>query len=57
MKRLLAALGAYRKARAAARTRRELRGLSDHMLRDLGLRREQIELVGRDGAFQSRLRR
>lgn len=28
-------------------TRRELEGLSDHMLRDLGLRREQIEFIGR----------
>jgi len=27
----------------AERTRRELRGLSDHALRDIGLRREEIE--------------
>ena len=30
-----------------ARTRRELYALSDHMLRDIGLRRDQIALVGR----------
>ena len=28
-------------------TRRELHALSDHMLRDIGLRRDQIALVGR----------
>jgi uncharacterized protein YjiS (DUF1127 family) len=40
-------LDALLRAYASWRTRRELRELSDHMLRDIGLRREQIALVGR----------
>jgi len=32
----------FRRAYALRRTRRELQALSDHMLRDIGLRREQI---------------
>jgi uncharacterized protein YjiS (DUF1127 family) len=32
----------------ARRTRRELEGLSDHILRDIGLRRDQIALVSRN---------
>ncbi len=31
----------------ARRTRRELEGLSDHILRDIGLRRDQIDSIGR----------
>ncbi|MGQ0547077.1 MAG: DUF1127 domain-containing protein [Betaproteobacteria bacterium] len=38
---------AWRKAREAERTRRELRSLSDRALRDLGLTRGQIELLFR----------
>ena len=34
--------GWFRKAWALRRTREELYGLSDHMLRDIGLRREEI---------------
>lgn len=33
--------------RAAARTRKELHALSDHLLRDLGLRRSQIDSLFR----------
>jgi uncharacterized protein YjiS (DUF1127 family) len=42
MKRLLALLV---QIHAVARTRRELYGMSDHMLRDIGLRREQIPFI------------
>jgi len=46
VKRLLACIAylinAYREARAASETRRQLHGLSDRMLRDVGLRRDQI---------------
>ena len=38
---------ARRKARAAARARVELRALNDRMLRDIGLRRSEIELLVR----------
>jgi uncharacterized protein YjiS (DUF1127 family) len=41
---ILARLGAWLRAR---RTERELQGLSDHILRDIGLRREEIALVSR----------
>jgi uncharacterized protein YjiS (DUF1127 family) len=34
-------------ARAAARTRKELHALSDHLLRDLGLHRSQINSIYR----------
>ena len=34
-------------ARAAARTRNELHALSDHVLRDLGLHRSQINSIYR----------
>ena len=40
-------LDALIRAYTFARTRRELYALSDHMLRDIGLRREQIAFVGR----------
>ena len=36
---------AYRKAKLVRETRRELHALSDHMLRDIGLRRDQIALI------------
>jgi len=36
-----------RKARAATRARAELRALNDHMLRDIGLTRCQIEALFR----------
>jgi uncharacterized protein YjiS (DUF1127 family) len=39
MKRFWAALA---RAWVLAKTRRELHGLSDHMLRDIGLRRDQL---------------
>ena len=39
MKRILATLI---KAYSLAKTRRELHALSDHMLRDIGLRRDQL---------------
>jgi uncharacterized protein YjiS (DUF1127 family) len=38
------AIWAETRARA---TRRELEALSDHMLRDIGLRRDQIEFIAR----------
>jgi uncharacterized protein YjiS (DUF1127 family) len=41
-------MAAYASKRAASRTRRELRRLPDRMLRDIGLRRDQI---GRFRAF------
>jgi uncharacterized protein YjiS (DUF1127 family) len=34
-------------ALVAARTRKELHGLSDHLLKDLGLRRSQIDSLGK----------
>jgi uncharacterized protein YjiS (DUF1127 family) len=39
---------AFRWAKLVRETRRELHGLSDHMLRDLGLRRDQIALIGQE---------
>lgn len=33
------------RAHVLRRTRRELYGMSDHMLRDIGVRREQIEFI------------
>jgi len=44
---IAALLDAYRRAKIVRETRRELYALSDHMLRDIGLRRDQIALVGR----------
>jgi uncharacterized protein YjiS (DUF1127 family) len=54
MKRLF---GFFRRAYAHRQTRRELYALSDHMLRDIGLRREQIasELLERVMLAQARL--
>ena len=40
-------VAAWAKARGKAATRRELHGLSDHALRDIGLHRSQI-----DGLFR-----
>jgi uncharacterized protein YjiS (DUF1127 family) len=45
--RVTAFLDAFKRARIARETRRELYALSDHILRDIGLRRDQIALVGR----------
>ena len=43
-------LDAFRRAKIVRDTRRELNALSDHMLRDIGLRRDQIALIGeKDG--------
>ena len=43
-------LDSLRRAKLVRETRRELHGLSDHMLRDIGLRRDQIALIGeKDG--------
>jgi uncharacterized protein YjiS (DUF1127 family) len=39
---------AFRRAKLVRETRRELHGLSDHMLRDIGLRRDQIALIGQE---------
>jgi uncharacterized protein YjiS (DUF1127 family) len=36
---------AYRRVMLMRETRRQLYGLSDHMLRDIGLRRDQISLM------------
>jgi uncharacterized protein YjiS (DUF1127 family) len=36
-----------RQARAAARTRRELHAVSDRLLRDIGLQRDQIDSLYR----------
>jgi uncharacterized protein YjiS (DUF1127 family) len=44
---IAALFDAYRRAKIVRETRRELYALSDHMLRDVGLRRDQIALVGR----------
>jgi uncharacterized protein YjiS (DUF1127 family) len=47
MRKFFAALvGAYLSVKALRETRRELYALSDHMLRDIGLRRDQIASVG-----------
>jgi uncharacterized protein YjiS (DUF1127 family) len=44
--RLLArALAGIAAAQRQARARNELRGLNDHILRDIGLRRDQIETL------------
>ena len=40
-----ALIHAFRRAKTVRETRRELYGLSDHMLRDIGLRRDQIALI------------
>ena len=40
-----ALIGAYRRVMLMRETRRQLYGLSDHMLRDIGLRRDQISLM------------
>jgi uncharacterized protein YjiS (DUF1127 family) len=57
VKRLLASLvAAYRAAMLARETRRMLHGLSDRMLQDLGLRREEIDRVSR-GSAESLFRR
>ena len=40
-------LEAFRRAKIVRDTRRELYALSDHMLRDIGLSREQISAIGR----------
>jgi uncharacterized protein YjiS (DUF1127 family) len=47
----------FRRAWALRRTRRELYALSDHMLRDIGLRREEIpsELLQRIVLAEPRL--
>jgi uncharacterized protein YjiS (DUF1127 family) len=46
---LAAAFQALRRARERARAQQELRALSDHLLRDIGLHRSQIDgLFGRD---------
>jgi uncharacterized protein YjiS (DUF1127 family) len=46
MKRILEALiRAYASAKALRETRRQLYALSDHMLRDIGLRRDQVEFI------------
>jgi uncharacterized protein YjiS (DUF1127 family) len=50
-------LDALLRAYASWKTRRELRDLSDHMLRDIGLRRDQISLVGRKSGPQIFFRR
>jgi uncharacterized protein YjiS (DUF1127 family) len=48
MRRLVSRLvAAYRSAMLERETRRMLHGLSDRMLQDLGLRRDQIERVSR----------
>ena len=53
VRRVVAALiSAWAAALAARQTRREFHALSDHMLRDIGVRRDQI-----DGVAQSFLRR
>lgn len=50
MRRLLLALAtAYRSAVLERETQRMLHGLSDRMLADLGLRRDEIERVSRAG--------
>jgi uncharacterized protein YjiS (DUF1127 family) len=47
MRKWIAALiEAYGRAKLVRETCRELYGLSDHMLRDIGLRRDQIALIG-----------
>lgn len=44
-------LRAWRARRDRIRTRRELRALDDHMLQDIGIRRDQIDLyAGKRGA-------
>jgi uncharacterized protein YjiS (DUF1127 family) len=43
LERIAGWLRARRAAARLARTRRELEGFTDHMLRDIGLRRDQIE--------------
>ncbi len=52
-----ALIGAWAAARRARATRRLLLGLSDHMLRDLGLTREQIARISRGQDPQSFFRR
>lgn len=50
MKRLLSRLlAAYRSIMLERETRRMLHGLSDRMLQDLGLRRDEIDRVSRGG--------
>jgi uncharacterized protein YjiS (DUF1127 family) len=44
-------------ARARARTRRILRSLDDHALRDIGLARSHIETIEQDFRYSPRLRR
>jgi uncharacterized protein YjiS (DUF1127 family) len=46
-RRVAIARGALSASFGARRTRLELEGLSDHLLRDIGLRREQIEAASR----------
>jgi uncharacterized protein YjiS (DUF1127 family) len=41
-------LDALRRAKLVRETRRQLHALSDHMLRDIGLRRDQIALIGQN---------
>jgi uncharacterized protein YjiS (DUF1127 family) len=48
---------AFRTAKVLRETRRELHALSDHMLRDIGLRRDQIALLGRKDGPPIRFRR
>lgn len=61
MRRLRAGVAALIEACAAAKrarqTRRMLLGLSDHMLRDVGLTREQIARISRGQEPQSLFRR
>lgn len=45
MKWLRAIVEAYKAHRLLRQTRRELYALTDHMLRDIGLRRDQIEFI------------
>jgi uncharacterized protein YjiS (DUF1127 family) len=45
---LVAAAGSFGRALRRRRTVRELQSLSDHMLRDVGLRRDQIECVANE---------
>jgi uncharacterized protein YjiS (DUF1127 family) len=43
---IAALVDASRRAKVVRETCRELYALSDHMLRDIGLRRDQIALIG-----------
>jgi uncharacterized protein YjiS (DUF1127 family) len=43
---IAALVDAYRKAKVVRETWGELHAVSDHMLRDIGLRRDEIALIG-----------